>query len=333
MRFNYIFLILFINCSVVTRAQDPVFTQYAMVPETINPGFTGILETTSVGVLHRSQWPDLDFRIETDFAYGSFWSERANSGLGFTALNHRENFTNFTFTQLNAVYTYRVELTDDWYFRPAIEVGAGFKSFGFGNLVLEDQINIGNGTIDPVSIDPNRNPNRNVFFTDISAGALINNEKIWAGLTLRHLNKPNISLTENGNVPLEMFFSANAGYKFLLADYIDVIRLPYETQMLVTANYMRQGQFSRLDIGTEMIFTRFFFGVSAVTNPGRSSANSHFVTSVNALAGLQYEHLKFGISHDFNISKLGRTGGIYELSLSYQFDLYVNCLGCPQYEK
>jgi len=330
MKSIYISLFIFINCA-VSYAQDPVFTQYAMVPETINPGFTGILETTSIGVLHRSQWPDLDFRVETDFAYGSFWFKQANSGLGFTALNHRENFTNFTFTQLNAVYTYRVELTDDWYFRPAIEVGAGFKSFGFGNVVLEDQINIGNGTINPISIDPNSRPNRNVFFTDISAGALFNNDKIWAGLTLRHLNKPNISLTENGNVPLDMFFSVNTGYKFLLADYIDIIRLPYETQMLLTANFMKQGEFSRLDFGTQLIFKKFFFGVSAVTNPMKTTGNSHLVSSINALAGLQYEHLKFGISHDFNVSKLGKTGGIYELSLSYQFDLDVNCLGCPQY--
>lgn len=330
MKLKIAIITIFLGCGLLS-AQDPVFTQYAMVPETMNPGFTGILETASIGVLHRSQWPDLNFRVETDFAHGSYWFKQANSAVGFTALNHRENFTNFSFTQFNLVYAYRVELTNGWYFRPALEVGAGFKSYGFGNLILEDQINIGTGTISPISIDPSRNPNRNVFFTDFSAGAVINNDKIWAGLTLRHLNKPNISLTENGNVPLEMFFSANAGYKFLLADYIDVIRLPYETEMLVTANFMKQGEYSRLDLGTELIFKKFFFGVGAVTNPMRTTSNAHFVTSINALAGLQYEHLKFGISRDFSLSKIGRTGGIYELSLSYQFDLDVNCLGCPQY--
>lgn len=331
MKLKISLLFLFLHFSVLVNAQDPIFTQYAIVPETINPGFTGILETATAGLLHRSQWPDLDFRVETDFAYGSLWSKQLNSGFGMTVLNHRENFTNYSFTQVNGIYAYRVQLTDDWYFRPAIEVGMGFKSFGFGNLILQDQININTGTINPISVDPNANPNRKMSFVDLSAGMLFHNEKIWAGLTLKHLNKPSISLTEEGNVPLEMFFSANTGYKFLIADYIDVVHFPYETQMLLTANYMQQGAYSRLDFGTELIFKTFFVGVSAATNPGKNSNNSHFVGSINALAGLQYEHLKFGISHDFNTSKIGKTGGIYELSISYQFDLDINCLGCPQY--
>jgi type IX secretion system PorP/SprF family membrane protein len=332
MKIKYIlFFIIFGFCSTI-NAQDPIFTQYAIVPETINPGFTGFLETATAGVLHRSQWPDLDFRVETDFAYGSLWSENWNSGFGVTVLNHRENFTHYSFTQINAVYVYRVQLNDEWYFRPAIEFGGGFKSFGFGNLLLEDQININNGTINPVSSDPNANPNRKISFVDISAGMLFNKEdKIWVGLTLKHLTKPNISLTEEGNTPLAMFFSANFGYKFLMADYIDIINFPYETQMLLTANYMKQGQYNRLDFGTELIFNTFFIGVSTATNPVKNSDNSHFVSSVNVLAGLQYQHLKFGISHDFNTSRIGKTGGIYELSLSYQFDLNVHCLGCPQY--
>jgi len=327
-------LLLICICSSISKvtAQDAIFTQYAMMPETLNPGFTGILETTSLGVLHRSQWPDLDFRVDTDYAFGSFWLKDANSGIGLTAINHRENFTGYTFTELSGTYAYKVQLNDDWYFRPAIEAGYGMKSFGFGTLTLGDQINISNGTINPVSVDPEKyNTKEQLGFVDISAGMLFNTENTWVGLSLKHLNKPNISLSSRGNLPLEMFFSANFGYKFVLADYIDVISFPYETQMLLTSNFMKQGEYNRLDLGTELIFKNFFLGASAATNPFKQTDQSHLVTSINALAGLQYEHLKFGFSHDFNTSKLGKTGGIWELSLTYQFDLDINCLGCPQY--
>ncbi len=74
----------------------------------------------------------------------------------------------------------------------------------------------------------------------------------------------------------------------------------------------------------------FFFGISAATNPLKNTPNGNFLTSINAFTGLQYEHFKFGISHDFNVTGIGKTGGIYELSLGYQFDLYSNCIGCPQ---
>ncbi|MFV8376649.1 PorP/SprF family type IX secretion system membrane protein [Flavobacterium sp. LB1P71] len=323
------FIILF-GFSLTVKAQDPIFTQYFMIPETLNPGFTGFLETTNAGILHRTQWPDLNFRVDSDFGFINTWLENANSGIGVSVLNHREKFTNYNFTQVNLNYAYRVQLNDDWFFRPAIEMGFGNKSYGFQNIVLEDQINIGQGTINTSSVDPLL-LNEKVTFFDFSAGMLFNNEEAWFGLSLKHINKPNIAFSNTGNVPLGMFFSANAGYEFLLGDYIDITYFPYETKMLLTSNYMHQGEYSRFDLGTGLVFKKFFFGVSAATNPGKKAENSHFLTSVNAFGGLQYEHFKFGYSHDFSTSKIGKTGGIYELSVTYQFDLEVKCFGCPNY--
>lgn len=330
MKFKILFTIL---CSLFfsqMKAQDPVFTQYFLIPETLNPGFSGFLETTYAGIIHRSQWPDLDLKIDTDYAFINTWSEKMNSGIGFSVLSHRENNTKYSFTQFNASYAYRVALNDEWYFRPAIEVGFGTKSFGFGNLILADQINIGSGTINPTSGDPTILNDKFQFF-DFTAGMVINNENSWFGLSLKHINKPNISFVADRNVPLNMFLSASAGYEFLVVDYLDVVLFPYETKFLLTANYMNQGEYNRLDFGSSIMFNTVFFGVSAVTNPWTKADNSHLITSLNVFGGLQYEHLKFGLSHDFSTSKMGKTGGIYELSLTYQFDLKVKCFGCPNY--
>lgn len=330
MKFKILFTIL---CSLFfsqMKAQGPVFTQYFLIPETLNPGFSGFLETTYAGIIHRSQWPDLDLKIDTDYAFINTWSEKMNSGIGFSVLSHRENNTKYSFTQFNASYAYRVALNDEWYFRPAIEVGFGTKSFGFGNLILSDQINIGTGTINSISGDPLVLNDKFQFF-DFTAGMVINNENSWFGLSLKHINKPNISFVADRNVPLNMFLSASAGYEFLVVDYLDVVLFPYETKFLLTANYMNQGEYNRLDFGSSIMFNTVFFGVSAATNPWTKSDNSHLITSLNVFGGLQYEHLKFGLSHDFITSKIGKTGGIYELSLTYQFDLNVKCFGCPNY--
>ncbi|SHF90259.1 type IX secretion system membrane protein, PorP/SprF family [Flavobacterium segetis] len=330
MKFKILFTIL--SCLFIgeVKAQDPIFTQYFLIPETLNPGFSGFLETTYAGIINRSQWPDLDLKIDTDYAFFNTWNEKMNSGIGFSVLNHRENNTKYSFTQFNVNYAYKVALNDEWYFRPAIEIGYGTKSFGFDNLLLADQINIGSGAINPVSGDPLILNDRFKFF-DFTAGMVINNENSWFGLSLRHINKPNISLVADKNLPLNMFFSANTGYEFLVADYLDVVLFPYETKFLVTANYMNQGEYNRLDFGTSIMFKTVFFGVSAATNPWSKTDNSRLVNSMNIYAGLQYEHLRFGISHDFSTSKIGKTGGIYELSLTYQFDLDIKCFGCPNY--
>ncbi|MBF4469839.1 type IX secretion system membrane protein PorP/SprF [Flavobacterium sp. HJJ] len=326
-----LFFILITSCFFLqARAQDPIFTQYFLVPETLNSGFIGFTETTSIGILHREQWPDLDLKIDTDYASVNTWSERLNSGFGISFLNQRENVTNYNFSQINGSYAYRVRLNDDWYFRPAIEAGLGMKSFAFQNLLLEDQINIRTGAINTSSMDPML-LNRKTTFFDMSAGMVFNTDQIWIGLSMKHLNRPNISFSSEGNVPLNTFFSLSAGYEFLVIDYIDVVLLPYETKFFVTSNYMQQGRYNRFDLGASVLFEKIFFGATAVTNPAKNGINGDLLTSINLLTGLQYEHLKLGLSYDINTAKIGRTGGIYEVSLSYQFDLTKKCFGCPNY--
>ena len=313
------------------RAQDPIFTQYFLIPETLNPGFSGFMETTYAGIIHREQWPDLDLRIDTDYAFVNTWSDEINSGFGVSVLNQRENVTNYNFFEINANYAYKVRLNDYWFFRPAIEVGYGIKSFAFQNLLLEDQINIGTGVINPNSNDPIL-LNSKVNFFDVSAGMVFNTDEIWIGLSMKHLNKPNIAFSSQGNLPLNTFFSLSGGYEFLIADYIDAVFLPYETKFFVTSNYMQQGHYNRFDLGASILFEKIFFGATAVTNPAKNGMNGDLLTSVNLFTGLQYENLRLGLSYDLNTTKIGKTGGIYELSLTYQFSLAKKCFGCPNYE-
>lgn len=324
--------IIIVSCCIYSNvnAQDPVFTQYFLVPETLNPGFSGFMETTYTGVIHREQWPDLDLKIDTDYAFFNTWNEKMNSGYGISVLNQRENVTNYNFTQINANYAYKVRVSDDWDFRPAIEVGFGLKSFAFQNLLLEDQINIRTGIVNSNSVDPLLRNNKISFF-DASAGMVFNTDSMWIGLSMKHLNKPNIAFTEDGNVPLNTFFSLSTGYEFLLANYIDVKFFPYATKMFVTSNYMQQGRYNRLDVGASILFEKMFFGATAVTNPAKNGFNNQLLTSVNLFTGLQYNHLRLGLAYDLNTSKIGKTGGIYELSLTYQFNLDIKCFGCPNY--
>ncbi|MDP4664937.1 MAG: PorP/SprF family type IX secretion system membrane protein, partial [Flavobacteriaceae bacterium] len=108
-------VILLITASV--KAQDPIFSQFFMIPETVNTSFTGSSESTKAGIIHKVQWPGLDFSINTQFAYVSDWFEQMNSGIGVSFLNHKETQTRYNFSQFNLNYAYRVQLTDSWTFR------------------------------------------------------------------------------------------------------------------------------------------------------------------------------------------------------------------------
>lgn len=309
-------------------AQDPIFTQYFMIPESFNSSFAGAKEGPKAGIIHRTQWPRLNFSINTQFAYVDNWFEDLNSGIGISVLNHKETTTRYNFTQVNLNYALKFQINDDWFFRPSLSLGYGNKSFGFQDLLLGDQINISNGVINSTSIDPIL-LNEKMNFFDISTSLLLNNERSWVGLTLKHLNRPNISMAFNDNNNLDMFLSIHSSIEFPLNTNFG--RMGNEDSLYLLTNFMHQGEYNRFDIGPQYVNGHLSFGLLAATNPIRTNPNSHFLTSMNAFVGLKYEGFKFGYSYDFSTSQIGRTGGVYEISISYEFDKNENCFGCPNY--
>ena len=318
MKLKKIIIIILILVGFNARAQDPIFTQSNYIQETLNPGFSGFEDSdrTAAGVLSRTQWPNLDLRIDTQYAYINQSFDNGPSrafGVGINFLRQHETFNNYNFHQLNINYVHRIYLDGGWYFRPALEVGAGFKNIGFSNLTLADQININTGVINPVSVDPLTHKLNNVFFGDISAGFVIEREEFngityWFGVSAKHLNRPNISFIDGETLPLDIFYSLHGNFRFpILNDY----------NIMMTTNYMQQGGYNRLDIGSLFIINLFQIGITAATNPAKNTTNSHLITSLNGFVGLEYETLKFGLSYDANTSKIGRTDGVYEISITY----------------
>ena len=318
---------LFFNLSSI-YAQDPIFTQYFMIPESINSSFAGAKEGPKAGIIHRTQWPGINFSVNTQFAYIDNWFEELNSGIGISVLNHKETSTRYNFTQVNINYALKFQINDDWLFRPSISLGYGNKSYGFQDLLLGDQIDINNGVIRTTSIDPIL-LNEKINFFDISSSILINNERSWVGLTLKHLNKPNISMVYNDNYNLDMFLSVHSSIEFPLNTNFG--RMGNEDSLYLLTNFMHQGEYNRFDIGPQYVNGNISLGLLAATNPIRKNPNSHLLTSLNAYAGFKYEGFKFGYSYDFSTSQIGRTGGVYEISISYEFDKNERCFGCPNY--
>ncbi|MFC0604968.1 PorP/SprF family type IX secretion system membrane protein [Winogradskyella pulchriflava] len=318
MTLRYIVPIIFVFGVWSAKAQDPIFTQSNYVQETINPAFSGFEDNDriSAGLLSRVQWPNLDLQIHTQYAYANKSYDYGPSlafGVGVNAVWQYETFNNYNYAQINFNYAHRINLNGGWYFRPALEVGVGNKSNRFRNLTLADQININSGTINPVSVDPSVDRINTIFFLDIGAGFIIEKEEIngiayWGGISAKHLNRPNISIVEGGKLPLDLFYSAHGNFRFPFL---------YDNSIMLTANFMQQGKYNRFDLGTLFQMDLLLLGLTAATNPAKNDGNSHLLTSINAFVGIEYQALRFGFSYDKNTSKIGRTDGVYELSVTY----------------
>lgn len=142
------------------------------------------------------------------------------------------------------------------------------------------------------------------------------NDKAWFGASLKHLNKPNITFTDYGNVPLEIYLSLRRGYSVCLSDSL-ISFFQEDTNVLFTANYMKQAQYNRLDVGAALDFNHFIVGNIAATNPAGKTTNSHKLTSVNLFSSVQLNRFVLGYSYDISTSKIGNTQGVHELSLSW----------------
>ena len=129
----------------------------------------------------------------------------------------------------------------------------------------------------------------------------------------------------SGQESLEMFMSLHGSLNIPFGSYKN------DNKLFVLANVMQQGSYNRVDLGAKYQMDRFSFALLGATNPNKVDPNSHLLTSVNAFVGMDWEGFVFGYSYDFNMSDIGQTGGVYELSISYDFLNNYKCFGCPDY--
>lgn len=322
---NLTILVFLLLSTTMLYSQDVIFSQNFLVPETLNTSFTGALRSSKAGTVHRSQWRNSGLKMSSSFVFFDTWFEGYKTGLGISAFNQTESASSYTFNQINFNYAMAFQISDSWYFRPSISAGFGTKNYGFQNLLLEDQINLNSGYVNTSTIDPILLKELRNFF-DFSSSILFNNDDSWIGLTLKHLNKPNISLTENGNVPLDIFISAHSN---ILIPIFNNYRNDFSgmSKLYLLTNFMMQGKFNRLDVGTQYVVdNRFSIGVLASTSPMKNADQSSSISSITAFAGVKWQGFRFGYSYDANTTKLLNTGGIHEFSISYDFVVNIRML-------
>jgi type IX secretion system PorP/SprF family membrane protein len=322
---NLLFLVVLVLSMPTLQAQDVIFSQNFLVPETLNSSFTGALRSSKTGAVHRSQWRNSALKTNSSFVFFDTWFEGYKTGLGVSFLNQTESASSYTFNQINFNYAMAFQISDSWFFRPSISIGFGTKNYGFQNLLLEDQINLNTGNLNTSSLDPLLLSQLRNFF-DFSSSVLFNNEDSWIGLSVKHLNKPNISLTENGNIPLDVFISVHSN---MLIPIFNNYRNDFigKSKLFLITNFMLQGQFNRLDIGTQYVIDdRFSMGILAYTSPIKNTNQDSLISAISAFAGIRWQGFRFGYSYDINTTKLLNTGGIHEFSLSYDFIVNIRML-------
>ncbi len=293
-------------------AQDAVFSQFYSAPVQINPAFAGSTLSPRVALNYRDQWHNIPNAYATFAASYDQFFEKANSGIGLTLVNDRQGDGIISGNSAHVTYSYRLQTRNNLNLKLGIEAGGGQSSLDWGRLVFLDMIDPVSGTsggssqeIAPLSFRKS--------YADFGAGLVAYSKKFYIGISLKHLNSPNVSFLNkntNLNTGLPTRLTFNAGYEFVFEQNRKNSPVTYLSPYLLV---VRQGPFGMINTGLQGGMKGFFGGIG-FRHAFRNS------DAVIANFGVQKGIFKIGYSHDIAINGLPNSWGAHELSLLLNFD-------------
>ena len=312
-------LILLGLSSYKAKAQDIHFSQYNSAPMLLNPALTGVMGSDyRLAVNYKSQWAGVgkfntiagsyDMNVLRKTAKSNF------GGIGVSFFNDRGGDLSFSTTQVNLNLSYTVVLNR----RGSQFITAGLTG-GFGQRMVDYSKVTTDAQFGDQGYDANKptgenfGPNKKLF-ADVGAGILWsltqkNNSNYYAGVTVSHLNQPNLSLLSNRDEKLFIKMTFHGGGSFMFGKQLGI---------MPSFMVLNQGPHWEYNVGALVKFkksnlptdhTAFYVG-----------ASYRVLDAIIFQARVDIVGLNIGFSYDMNLSKLTtatKLNGGPEVSLIY----------------
>ncbi len=320
---NLILLLFFLPCTILSRAQDPHFSQFFSSPLTLNPAFTGKFDGNfRAAGNYRNQWPTINRAYQTGTVSLDFpimrkkIDYRDTWGMGIIAYTDKSAAGAVGFNYVSLSTAFHKGLDEDGYKQFGLGLQATYSNMNIftADLKFEDQLTPLGFT--GVTSETFGNSILKSSYFDLNAGLLYttsssDKNNFYAGVSLYHINRPKQNFTTNSYYLLNPRATFHAGGYFPAG----------ETSILhISALYSTQAKAHETLIGGAMQFV----AVDAATsdNPVSFYAGS-WIRLGDALipyVGLEYSSFRFGLTYDINISDLktaSQSRGGVEISLIY----------------
>jgi type IX secretion system PorP/SprF family membrane protein len=343
--------------SIDVGAQDPHFSQWYASPLILNPAMTGLFNGNyRFSAIYRSQWASVLSNESTPLyrTYSASFDMRTNRafddhdafGVGLYFLGDKAGDLNFGTNNFGLSVAYMRALDYD---------KKHWLSLGFQGAMTQRRIDFSKAQLG-VQWDGQQWDgtlpgfetfiNDNFLFYDVSIGLLYywlagDRSDLYAGFSVFHLNQPQESFQDDGNVTVPMKFVGNIGAHFPLGERSNVDLLPKVITMI-------QSKFVEMNFGAEVkIFfekreprgNAFYIGgmyrmVGGDSQFGDNALNSEAFIITTAF---DYQGLTIGASYDVNVSELSNasnTRGGFEIAIAYTgaFDKRgPKTLYCPKF--
>jgi len=298
------------------RAQDPVFSQYTMTPLQLNPGLAGLSGNASLTAAYRNQFPGFNNAYTTYMASWDQYFKNINSGAGFWLLADDAGDGLLKTLKAALVYSIQLQLGRDFYTRLGAEAAFVQTSLNRDRLRFGDQIDDAYGTISPGGIPyPTEEiaPGKNtVMYPDVGMGLVVYGRELYAGMSMRHLNRPspdflNINTALSEGIPMRWVWHAGGVFQV----FRGLFSRSADVRISPSVIFVQQGVFNQINGGVLFDAGMVSFGLNYRLASGNSEA---IIGSI----GLRTNKLRIGYSFDYTISGFPLSGGTHEIGIAYK---------------
>jgi len=292
--------------------QSPQFSQFYANQVYLNPAFTGNTQVNRLAGNYRNQWAGLPKAfVSYSIAYDHNFA-MINSGLGLMAIRDQAGVGGLSYTNFSALYSYKFALRENLMASAGISYGVSIRAADASSYVFGDEFITGGATTADI--------NERKVYGDFGAGFLVYNSKLWGGLSVAHLNRPNESLVANQKSRVPMLWTFHGGYTFVLSETKSGV---IEKSLIVAANYKSSAKFDQIDLGVYYNPKRVILGLWYRGLPllKKNEGGGYVNDAIIVLFGLKWEHYRIGYSYDITSSKLevSNSYGSHEISMTYEW--------------
>ena len=303
--------------------QEDMIISHSRFMQKVNPSAFGINNINKTGVLYNSQALINNNRIESQYFFGAISFDSDNFSLGLDVYSLKMDNTGLVNTKPRLSYIYKIQFDNEVYFLPSLTLGLGSSRIDTGKLIFEDQISLVSGFLQTESQDPIIDQIGSSNYMDLGASFIVHSNNYLFGVSIQHLNQPNISFNkEVTDYTLPIRYSIQGGYEFDINPYDRSIMPRYST-IYAFMNASRMGENFDIFLSQEAQLGSFSIGL----NQQFRKTNNFGFTNIGLSVALAYENFEFGTLYNFPF-RSPTNAAVYspstiEVFLTFDFSPYL----------
>lgn len=274
--------------------QDPQFSQIMFSQNTINPGAAGSSDMISSSLINRIQWVGFDGAPKTS----ALNVNAAVAPFGFKSGVGTNIYTDN--------YGFNKDLGINLSYAARLKTGKGMLGIGIYGGFISKNINPSWSSAVDKEDDAIPQKKESSLNLDLGAGLYFNNEEMYFGLSVAHLNGTKMNGASNPAHYKRQFY-LTGGY---------ILNLPNPSWQFNPSVYAVSDLFlSQISLSANIKYNKKFWG-------GVSYRMGH-LGAIGGMLGIElFNGLKIGYAYEFSMRELsGYNDGSHEFMLGYTFSL------------